>query len=296
MKGNYKSALEQSVEAFKSAERKSDIKESPLRSIEIDLLDENPDNEQIFGMQNIESISDDMKKDRYSGAITVFDKGDGRYEISSGHRRYRAAKEAGKTSLDAIVYPYPNSNQEKALWLILSNARNRVYTPLGWAKMIKYYMDTQGESRKKGERMRENAANFFNLSSSRVERYLQLLKLNANLQSLVDKVDFPYTSLVKASNLSDEEQTFVYNKIKDRDDISGKEIEDIIASLMDKKEGKKSEKKDVYIDTYLKNTSKKLSTMIRSGKLQVEDKAIVAGYIDDLKKSIKEIEESLDAT
>ena len=73
------------------------------RDIEIDLIDMNNDNESVFGLDDIDYLAENIKEDGFSGAIAVYALDNGRYEISSGHRRYLAAKQLGMKTIPAIV-------------------------------------------------------------------------------------------------------------------------------------------------------------------------------------------------
>ena len=286
MKGKYASKIEEAVEAFNIPQN------NIAREIDIDLLDENPDNEQVFGMNDIDIIAEDMKHEQFHGAITVFDKQDGRYEISSGHRRYRAAKMAHKKTILCIVYPYPASDKDRSLMLLLSNSRNRVYTPLGWARMIQYFETTQGEDRPEGMKMREYSAKFFNMSPAKVSRYKQLLSLSPSLQSLADRIDFPYIALLKAANLSMDEQERLYSELVKLDDVSGNDIDRNIKKITNTITANSTLVPKKNIDGFLKITGKQLNDLINHDYI-IQDRVIVKQYIDRIKSLIQEIEEQL---
>ena len=181
------------------------------RDIDVSLIDMNPDNEEIFGLEDVDFMSETIKEDGFSGAIEVYALDNGRYEISSGHRRYLAAKEVGMETIPAIVSEQVD-DKTKAKKLIKSNILNRKMTPLKTARALAYYRekvlyDFPHEKTKE-------LARVFNLPHTNVKRYLSLLKLAPELQKYADNDDVPYTNLVLLTKLDEEEQITVYNRMK----------------------------------------------------------------------------------
>ena len=56
------------------------------KEIPVELIDENPDNEQIFGYEDVDYLAESIQENGFGGAIEVYELANGRYEISSGHR------------------------------------------------------------------------------------------------------------------------------------------------------------------------------------------------------------------
>ena len=109
------------------------IEEGIKKDIDMDLIDFHPDNEEIFGHDDIDYLAEEMNEEGFSGVIEVYEKVNGRYEISSGHRRYLAAKANNMTSIPSIVYP-DTDEVTKSKRVIMKNIHNRRMTPLKWAK------------------------------------------------------------------------------------------------------------------------------------------------------------------
>ena len=195
--------------------------------ISLDLLDENPDNEKVFDMGNIGLLAGDIKARGFSGAIVVFEKPDGRYEISSGHRRFRAAKEAGDTKIRCVVMNLPddvaNGSPEgveafKVEQLLLSNLRNRELTVMEKSNALKLYYDkvlsvlhprlSEAEKAKK-------ASEFSGVSINEVSRLLSLQKIDERLKDYARMPGFPVYAFTRGTvTLSHDQVSLLIDEIE----------------------------------------------------------------------------------
>ena len=190
------------------------------RDIPLDQIDLNPDNEGIFGYADVEHLASRIKENGFYGAIDVYAKKDGRYEISSGHRRYLACKSLGMTTIPCIISAEVN-DVEKAKHLIEGNIHNRIMTPYMMAKAIKYYNDNVVSKMKKelkketGLFKRQYIAEIFNVSETSVQRFLSILKLIPELQALTNTPNMPYTNIIDLANFPEDIQRDIYNQLKE---------------------------------------------------------------------------------
>lgn len=224
-------------------------------NIPLDQIDENPENEQIFNMDGIDVLAEGIKADGFLGAINVLKKDDGRYEISSGHRRYRAMKLLGNKTIPCIVSPYPDDDVERILRLISSNIRNRELTPLDWARTIDRYMKAIKQRGDKGI-IRDQAAEYFKMAPTNIQRYLSLLKLIPELQALANDPDYAYSAFVTAATLDDKQQHELYDQIQEELEMISRNknstkvltrprIEQMINALKDKPDNEAQKNKSV---------------------------------------------------
>jgi ParB family chromosome partitioning protein len=167
-------------------------------------IDKNKDNEKIFNMDDIAFLAQGIKEDGFFGAIEVYKKPDGRYEISAGHRRYEAMKLLGRKTIPCIVKEIPD-DFARGKKLLSSNIRNRKLTPMDWARSVAYYEHLLVENGQK-KNFEKQATEFFNISSSQLYRYQCLLKLIPELQELADNPLFPFSALREAVSLTPEGQ------------------------------------------------------------------------------------------
>ena len=189
-------------------------------NVPLDQIDENPDNEKTFNMEKVDSIARSIEQVGWFGSISVFKKPDGRYEISSGHTRFRAMKKTGAETIPCSVSPYPDEFK-RGLMLLSSNINNRVMLPLDWAKSIDYYYELMKKAKKdfgKGDqsytgRLRDNAAEFFDMSPVNIHRYHSLLNLIPQLQEMANDPEYPYSAFVSAASMTNEEQELLYSTI-----------------------------------------------------------------------------------
>lgn len=216
------------------------------RNISLDLIDLNEDNEYIFGYADIDFLAMTIDENGFNGAIEVWAKPDGRYEISSGHRRYLAMKELGKKEIPCIVYEnVPEDVKVKKL--IFSNIHNRDLTPLRRARAIQYYADHVLKDAKKygsGFNKRAELQKVFNISNGKLENYLNLLKLIPEFQEYTDKTGFPYTNFLKVVKLDEQMQRELYHILTsvaengDLGTLSGTIINQYVQKLLLDKENK----------------------------------------------------------
>lgn len=181
------------------------------RDIDVELIDLNPDNENIFGHEDIDYMAEAIKEDGFAGAIEVYALDNGRYEISSGHRRFLAARKLGHKTIPAIVSEDVDE-KTKAKKLIKSNILNRKLTAIKVARALDYYkknvlFDFKGEKTKE-------LARVFNLSHTQTKRYLQLLNLRPEYQVFADSESVPYTNLMPLTTLDQEDQKKVYERLQ----------------------------------------------------------------------------------
>ncbi len=183
-----------------------------LVDIKLDQIDPNPENSQLFNMENIEHLANIIKEEGFTTPIEVYKKKDGRYEISSGHRRYEAMKYLGKKTIPCLVFSGFSSDSQKERKLLSSNIAFRRLSPLEFAKAIKCYKQILTKENYKGVK-RAKVAEYFNITESNVHRYECLLNLIPELQEFCKRPSFPYSSLRKASTLTKQEQLTLYKEL-----------------------------------------------------------------------------------
>lgn len=205
------------------------------KDVSLELIDANPDNDKIFNMRNIDHLADIIKNDTFVGAIDVFQKKDGRYEIIAGHRRYLAVKKLGYESIKCNIMPEPDE-RVKAKRLIFSNLGSRDLGPMDYARSIMYYkVHVIKEDKKNGikySNSRAELAKVFHVSEGKVQLYLDLLKLIPELQELADNPDFPYSRLRAVANMPEEDQREIYKQITQIYDEFGSEEKTITAERL----------------------------------------------------------------
>jgi hypothetical protein len=103
--------------------------------VSIDRLAEDPNNERKT-LNNIEEMVASLKAHGIIEPITVVALDDGRYQIVTGHRRYRAAKLAGLGQMEILVRQ-PEDDSRRRIKSLISNIQRESVPPLELALAIK---------------------------------------------------------------------------------------------------------------------------------------------------------------
>lgn len=203
---------EKVMEKIEQAQKESKKKKTVVKDIPLNEIDKNPDNDKVFNMKEIELLATSIDEEGFSGAIEVYKKPDGRYEISSGHRRYKAMVLLKRLTIPCIIKDIP-SDFEKGKKLLLSNTLNRKLTPMDMARAIDYYdkLLTQAGEKKN---FIQQAMKFFGLSYPQVYRFQCLLKIIPELQEMANDPNFPFSAFRSAALLTEEGQKELYNQLK----------------------------------------------------------------------------------
>lgn len=211
-------------------------KENIIVDLDISMIDANEDNSKIFTMVNIDLLADTIEREGFRGAIEVFRKPNGRYEVLSGHRRLAAVKKLGHDRIPAIVSDMPD-DMTKSTMLLSSNINNRDLTPADKVRMVSYYynhvllQDGWREQRKaegKNTDRQEACAEFFGYSITNIKRYKALADIDADLQKFLSVEDFPYTAFDGMNSKTSEEQKKVRDGLfKEIQNKVGKKYTDI---------------------------------------------------------------------
>ncbi len=194
----------------------------PTIDLDLNLIDENPDNAEIFNMEDIDRLAETIKNEGFFGVVEVYQKPDGRYELSAGHRRTRAVRSLGWKTVPAVVVEMPDEEVIVRRKLIFSNINNRNMSPMDWARAMEYHKQTiqmehgiDGVNTKKSKEFSvvEQLAHDFGYTKMNVHRYLKLLSLIPELQELVEKRLVPWTTMQNIAGESKEVQKRIADEI-----------------------------------------------------------------------------------
>lgn len=188
--------------------------------IDVSLIDENPDNIEVFDMKDIDLLARDIEKYGFRGAIEVLDKKNGRYEVLSGHRRLRAVKQLGRDRIRCFIRQRDPSEKENDRLtveeLLLANMRNRDITPMQKSRAVKLYFDRVLDVYYPSETHEEKvgrACEFFGLKSAIIDRLLGFQTLNERFKDYIDLPGFPVHGLVGTKRMDDDEISVLIDTI-----------------------------------------------------------------------------------
>ena len=162
---------------------------------------------------------DSIMADGVINPILVRPTQDGKFEIVSGHRRFRASELAGKKDIKAIVREMDDDTAVIAM--VDSNLQREQISPMERAKAYKMKLEAlkhQGKrvdleasatSRQVGEKSAwaiSKVSSDANESERQVHRYIRLNELQPELQQMVDDGTLSLTPAVELSYLTHDEQ------------------------------------------------------------------------------------------
>ena len=216
--------------------------------VPIEQLDPDPDNGNIFRMEDIEALASSIKEHGFHGTVTVYEDpqertGEVRYRIASGHRRYLACLMIGIEAIPCDIHPMPDEIKQKER-LILSNFLMRKLTPIDMAGAIRLFCDEQKRNGKYKGRLRHVAAERFMLSDSMIYRYERLLDLDIGIQELINSDVVGLASVDDIAGTDKKVQRKLWNDLimTGYDKISVNEVRALISKITGKKVGSKADK------------------------------------------------------
>ena len=290
-----------------------DVDEIIAKNIPLDKIDDDPNNQEIFSMSNIEELASFIDKVGFLGAIDVYLKDDGRYQIISGHRRVRAMRHLGRTEIPAIICEEGQS-RERAHQLIGSNLLTRAVSPLEKAKSYYYLLTVESGSGKKGKgKFNESAFNevskTYGINKGMLSKIVRLVFLIPELQSMVKDDIVPWTSIYQVSDMDEEMQKKIANalteKMKDLPEedrrFTSAEINAVVNSL--KPEEVKPKKKDKVKVSKIRGSFDRLSketsflVKVSEDKLRKspDDLQAFEESVESLRETLEKLEKKLTA-
>jgi ParB family transcriptional regulator, chromosome partitioning protein len=156
---------------------KMDSKEE-LREVDIDLIDPNPDQPRtIFSEEKLEELSQSIQENGLVQPILLRRKGDGRFQLVAGERRWRAAQRIGMQQVSAIIR---DVEDEKLLEIaLIENIQRQELNPIEEAAAYQRLMGVLGMTQ-------EEVAKRVGKDRSSVANYVRLLKLPASVQRMLE--------------------------------------------------------------------------------------------------------------
>lgn len=184
-------------------------------NLPMNLIDVNPKNSKYFSIENIESLAEKIKSHGFEGTILVFDKKDGRYEIYSGERRFRAMQLLGQKYIPAIIDELPEKESDKIARLLAANSEARNLSAFEIGNMYRAYIDeVLIPNDYKGDKIEAIIKFFPNTSKTSVKRYLNINKLIPELQEICKINDFPFSAFDKLPAMDVEKQQLLYKQLQ----------------------------------------------------------------------------------
>ena len=207
---------------FSSQEERDDAKLK--RIYDIDLLDIDPFPDHPFKVQDDEDMINLAESIRTNGVLTpatVRRKDDGRYELLSGHRRYRACQLAG---LDSLRCEVVDMNREEAtIFMVESNFQRTKILPSEKAFAYKMRLEAMNRQGKRsdltsgplGQKLsRQELSDSVGESERQIHRYIRLTELIPELLDMVDEGEIAMRPAVELSYIPKLRQGEIWQRIE----------------------------------------------------------------------------------
>ena len=215
-------------ELFSSQEERDDAKLKRIYEIPLEEIDPFPDHP--FKVRDDEDMMNLVESVRANGVLTpatVRKKEDGRYELLSGHRRFRACQLAGIGALRCEVVDM--DRDEATIFMVESNFQRTTILPSEKAFAYKMRLDAMNRQGKRtdltcapvghklGEKSRDVLANEVGDSKSQIHRYIRLTELLPEILDMVDEGQVAMRPAVELSYIPKLQQGLIWESM----DIEG---------------------------------------------------------------------------
>ena len=208
---------------FSSQEERDDAKLK--RIYDIDLLDIDPFPDHPFKVQDDEDMMNLAESIRTNGVLTpatVRKKENGRYELLSGHRRYRACQLAGLDTLRCEVVDM--DRDEATIFMVESNFQRTKILPSEKAFAYKMRLDAMNRQGKRTDltfspvdkklRSGKDLANEVGDSQPQIYRYIRLTELIPELLEMVDDGEIAMRPAVELSYIPKLKQGEIWQRME----------------------------------------------------------------------------------
>lgn len=259
-----------------------------ILEIDISLIDVNPDQpRKVFNEEEIKGLAESIKENGLINPVTLREK-DGKYQIISGERRFRAFKYLNKDKVPALVLQNIPNSKMLELTLVENIQRadlNAIEIARSYKKLI-YDLNIK----------QEELANRVGKSRSTISNSMRILELNENIQNLIleNKLTEGHARTILSFSDNDEERDSFAKEIIEKG-YSVRECERIVKEKKEivkdnndtqNQNIKKEHKKDPNIKKLENDLEKIFSTKVnvidKEGK---EGKIIIEYYsADDLSR------------
>ncbi len=211
---------------FSTQEMRDEAKLTRIRDIPLELIDSFPDHP--FKVRDDEDMTQLVESIKERGVITpatVRPKGDGRYELVSGHRRKRACELAGMNTLRCEVVEL--TRDEATILMVESNFQRSQILPSEKAFAYKMRLDAMSRQGKRtdltstpvagklerGKETAEIVGEALGDSKDQVRRFVRLTNLVPELLQFVDEGRIKMRPAVELSYLDEDCQRDIVDEI-----------------------------------------------------------------------------------
>jgi len=214
---------------------------------------------QSFSPQELAELTASLKQNGLLQPILVRRKGDGIYEIISGERRWRAAKEAGLETIQAVIRNC--GDEESVVLALIENIQRADLNPMEMAKAYHRMMNEFGLTQ-------DTIAQRVDCERSSVANIVRLINLPSEIQQLIETNQISMGHAKVILGLHEQNEQLRVAKLVISNVLSVRETEKLVESAsVAKKRGTKELQRTPWSDVE-ERLQKRLGTkvVIQKGK------------------------------
>lgn len=256
-----KKALGRGLDALLPAAKPVAISElSEIQHLRVDAIVPNRyQPRQNFSAQELAELTDSLKQSGLLQPILVRRKGDGIYELISGERRWRAAKEAGLETIQAVIRNC--GDEESVVLALVENLQRADLNPMEMARAYHRMMNEFGLTQ-------DIIARRVGCERSSIANVVRLMQLPLEIQQLIEsnQLSMGHAKVILSLPIQNEQLRVAQLVVSKA--LSVRETEKFIeVSLTGKKRGTKELRRTPWSDVE-ERLQKRLGTkvMIQKGK------------------------------
>lgn len=149
-----------------------------LRDVDIDLIDPNPEQPRtIFPDDKLEELAQSIRENGLVHPVLLRRKGDGRFQLVAGERRWRAAQRVGLQRVSAVVREVEDAKLLEIA--LIENIQRQELNPIEEAAAYQRLMEVLGLNQ-------EEVAKRVGKDRSSIANYVRLLKLPESVQKMLE--------------------------------------------------------------------------------------------------------------
>ena len=256
-----KKALGKGLDALLPAIKPVPIPELPeVQHLRIDAIVPNRyQPRQMFSPQELAELTASLKQNGLLQPILVRRKGDGIYEIISGERRWRAAKEAGQETIQAVIRNC--GDEESVVLALIENIQRADLNPMEMAKAYHRMMNEFGLTQ-------DTIAQRVDCERSSIANIVRLINLPSEIQQLIETNQISMGHAKVILGLHEQNEQLRVAKLVVSNVLSVRETEKLVESAsVAKKRGTKELQRTPWSDVE-ERLQKRLGTkvVIQKGK------------------------------
>ena len=263
-----KKALGRGLDALLPATKPAPMPELPeIQHLRVDAIVPNRyQPRQTFSPQELAELTASLKQSGMLQPILVRRKGDGMYELISGERRWRAAKEAGLESIQAVIRNC--GDEESVVLALVENLQRADLNPMEMARAYHRMMNEFGLTQ-------DIIAQRISCERSSIANVVRLMNLPSEIQQLIETNQLSMGHAKVILGLPSQNEQIRVSQLVVSRALSVRETEKLIASSpVAKKRGTKELQKTPWSDVE-ERLQKRLGTKViiqkgrRGGKIVI---------------------------